>query len=153
MSLDPVAGAAAINTAYQTTITFPRAGDYPADYATAYDDYASAGDVTGAINTGGDKSIIEAALNAAPTTAAALGAAFAQYWATVALTPDPPNTAVVNDAATRSAAFIAAVEASIRDTESAPPFQEFITNLEGAAKTIVWTITDSGGATFTSGVT
>ena len=154
MSLDPAAAAAAINAQYQATIVFPREGDYPAEFAKAYDDYAEAGVVNGATNSGGEKAILEAALRAAPTTPAALGAAFAQYWATVALIPVPPNVSVVNDAATRADAFTGAIAASIRATESLPYFGEFIGNLEVAAKTVVWTITPRGGKPpFTSGVT
>ena len=154
MSLDPAGGAAAINTEYQATILFPQVGDYPAEFATAYDDYAKAGVVTGALNTGGDKSIIEAAVRAAETTPAALGEAFAQYWATVAILPAPPNLSSVNDAANLGGVFAAAVAASVRDTESVPYFGEFITNVEAAAKAVVWAITPPPPAVpFTSGVT
>ena len=154
MSLNATAGAAAIDAKYQITIVFPRVGDYPAEFATAYDDYAKAGVVAGALNTGGDKSIIEAAVRAAETTPAALGEAFAQYWATVAILPAPPNLSSVNDAAALGANFAAAVAASVRDTESVPYFEEFISNLEAAAKTVVWTITPPPPAVpFTSGVT
>jgi hypothetical protein len=154
MSLNPAAGSAATNAQYQATIIFPREGDYPAEFATAYDDYAVGGVVNGAANSGGDKAILEAALRAAPTNPAALGAAFAQYWATVALIPVRPNVSVVNDAVARADAFTGAIAASVRATESVPYFGEFIANLEAAAKTVVWTITPRGRKPpFTSGIT
>lgn len=150
MALVPENAAADINTAYQGAIQFPPAGDFPADVADAYDSYAAQGTVIGAVNSGGDAGIIEAALRAAPTDADSLGQAFADYWATVALTPAPGNTLVVNDALAKAALFVSAVEQSITDSPSDPPFEQFIKNIEDTAvKSVIWTVTSSGGGTTT----
>jgi hypothetical protein len=153
MSLDFAACAAAINDRYQNAITFPRTGDYPSEFAGAYEDYAKAGVVNGAVNSGGAFAIIESALRRAPLTPEELGTAFAEYWATIALAPEPPNLSVTNNAVAVTPAFIEAVRKSIRDTRSVPFFEEFIENVEAAAKTITWVIVPPPpNPPFTSGV-
>jgi len=151
MSLSASTCAADIRALYTGLISGGGTGDYPADFAQAYHDYASSGVVAGAVSGSGDPGLIEAAIRAAPTTPEELGQAFAAYWATVALTPASPNIAVINDALTYAAAFTAAVYSSVRDTESDPWFLEFITNLESVARMITWTITPPApGSPFTS---
>lgn len=113
---------------------------YPDAFATAYDDYASLGVVSGAISGGGDKSIISNAWSG-PLTVTTLGTALANYWATVALTPAPPNISSVNNATSLTSSFIAAITSSLRDTESTPYFLEFVSNVETVVKSIQWTIT------------
>lgn len=127
-------------------------GDFPESWATAYDDYAAAGVVPGAENTGGDKSIIENALRSAESSTATvtvLATALANYWATVAIetgTPAHGGTAVasvVNNAAALVTLFEDAINASITSSESVPWFETFITNVQTmAVASIVWTVTE-----------
>lgn len=161
MALNPASAAAAISAAYQDasgidasgnpTGAMP-AGNYPADFASAYNDYAMAGVVPGAENTGGDASILEAALTSAtssPATITTLATAFANYWATVAIDPGTPAhggvsvVSVSNNAATLAALFEAAINASITDEDSSPWFETFISNVQDmAVANIVWTVTE-----------
>lgn len=157
MALDPAKGAADIAEAYQLAAAIDAdgqptgaapSGTFPADFATAYDDYAALGIVLGADNTGGNKSFIETALENGVDTAG-LAQAFADYWATVALDPGDPAhggtavVSVVNDAATKVALFEAAISASITDVESKPWFSVFVNNIQTmAVSTIVWTVTE-----------
>lgn len=154
MSLLPGNAAAAIAAAYSGAIQFPPTGDYPLEFATAYDQYAAGGVVPGAVNSGGALQGLEAELIAAPTTPARLGKALADYWATVALTPDSGNTNVINDALAKESLFVSAVQASLTASESNPPFEQFIRNVETTAvKSVVWTVTASDGSTTMEGIT
>lgn len=153
MSLNAAACAAEIYTEYQKVIDLPVAVDYPSLFAAQYEAYAVAGVVAGVANNGGDESIIEAELRAAPTTPEELGIEFMQYWATAALVPEAPNLSVVNDALAFEAEFIAAVYDSLTTTARIPPFEDFITNIEEVAKMVTWTITPPPPAVpFTSGI-
>ena len=123
--------------------------DYPAAFADAYDAYAAAGVVLGAANTGGTKSIIEDELRNPGISVATLAQAFADYWATVAVSPGTPAhggtsvVSVVNNSASLVSAFAAAITASLRATESTPYFEEFISNIEDVVLTIQWTVTET----------
>lgn len=152
MTLDPAQCASDIFDTYSELTAF-EAVDFPATFAAAYETYAAQGIISVAVNTGGTESLIESVLRNRPITINDLGDALADYWATVGLTPAPGYTSVSNDAASLKSTFRAAVVASIRDTRSDPPFEEFITNIEGAAKSITWTGILSGGGSNTSGVT
>lgn len=134
------------------TVKFDNAIDYPSDFADAYDDYATLGVVPGATNAGGTKSLIETAMNSISgntiANATILGTAFANYWATVAIIPGTPAhggssvISVVNNAATLSAAFTAAIIASITASSQYPYFETFLDNIEGVVSTIVWIVTE-----------
>lgn len=126
-------------------------GDYPAEFASAYNDYVKKGLVPGAINTGGDAIILETfmrGVSGSPGTVDAFAISLAEFWATVAIAPGIPahgGTAVVsvtNDASTKTADFKAAIMASQTATESTPYFGVFIANLEAVVKTISWTVTE-----------
>lgn len=126
-------------------------GDYPAGFASAYNDYAKDGIVLGAANTGGVSSLIEDFLRGVDGTSDGVdsfAAALANFWATVAIDPGTPahgGTAVVsviNDATTKTAAFKAAILASYTKEESSPYFSVFINNIEAVVKTISWTVTE-----------
>lgn len=129
--------------------TFNSSGaDFAAEFATFYNDYATQGEVLGATNTGGDPALLEAVMKA-PTTPQALGKAFADFWALVALTPGPPMhggispISVTNDAASKVDLFVGAVLASVTDQRSQPYFLNLISNVETmAVKSIVWTVTE-----------
>lgn len=141
MSLDATVCAANITSAYGSGTP---SGDYPADFASAYHDYASLGVIPGAISGGGDSSIIETFLRSATSSSQTIddfAQALTDYWVTVGLTPEPPNISSVNDAAGKFAAFKAAIESSITSSASLPYFEQFIINVEAVALTIQWTIT------------
>lgn len=153
MALNSIQCAADIAAAYDALKAGDEGADFPLDFATAYDDYAAAGVVPETINNGGDVSIIEDLLRAGEPTPPDFAEALASYWSGVSIIPVPPNTLVVNDALTRSAAFEAAIMASITIVESNPPYAAFIANLEGVVKSIQWTVTDAGGGTTNYGMT
>lgn len=119
-----------------------------------YDDYAAEGLVAGAMDTAGAdaaKAIFQA------TDAASMGDALATYWAACFVTPDTPTDATVltsvNNAASLSAAFTAAVQSSITDEASNPPYEAFILNVEAVVLTIVWTVTRNVAGTPTPTLT
>ena len=154
MSLIPGNAAADINTAYGGVIQFPPVGDFPNETAVAYDAYAEQGQVSGAVNNGGDFAFIEDELRAGPTNPQRLGEAFSRYWATVALIPDGSNTAVANDARAKEPLFVDAVQQSLTTTESNPPFEQFVRNVVTiAVKAVLWTVTSSDGSTTVEGIT
>lgn len=159
MALVPANAAAPIASAYrqkanltqdgQPLDTAPVSTDYPAAFADSYDTYAAAGEVPGSTNTGGTKAAIANCLADQATLGVdTLAQALADYWATVALTPGTPAhggssvESVTNDAATRVAAFKDAITTSITAAESTPWFEQFIANVEAAAKQIQWTVTE-----------
>lgn len=126
-------------------------GDYPADFAKAYNGYATQGVVLGATNAGGNASILEGFMQGvsnSPATLDAFASALAGFWAGVAITPGIPAhggtavVSVVNNAATLTAAFKAAIVASQTSSKSEPLFLTLISNIEAVAKTIVWTVTE-----------
>lgn len=161
MALNPAAGAADIAITYQDAAGIDAtgnptgaepAGDFPADFADAYNAYAMDGVVPGAQNNGGDASIIEGALRAitsVPASVTDLATALANYWATVAVDPGDPahgGTAVAsveNNAATLIPAFTAAITASITSAEDKPWYGSFVSNVQTMAVTqIIWTVTE-----------
>lgn len=151
--LIPENAAAAISNAYAGAVKFPPSGDYPLEFATAYDAYASDGNVAGAINVGGEYEIIEAELRAGPTTSDRLGKALSEYWATVAVTPAPGNASATNDALAKEPLFVAAVENSITGVESNPPFENFVRTVEEeAVRAVTWVVATSSGATTAVGI-
>ena len=161
MALTPSTAAEGISLAFQDvagidatgtpTCSLP-VGDFPADWATAYDDYAAAGVVLGAENSGGTKSILAdamATVTSSPASIAMLANAMANYWATVAVTPGTPShggvavASVVNNAETLVPLFQAAITVSIAATEDKPWFETLVTNIETmAVASIVWTVTE-----------
>ena len=143
MALNSASCAAAINSGY-IPAQQQEPNSYPADFANAYHDYASAGIIAGAVSGGGDASIIEGFMNGVtsdPATVVRLATALANYWAGVGLIPAPPNIASVNNAATLIPAFTAAILATITTSDTQPYFKTLIDNTEAVAKTIAWTIT------------
>ena len=157
MALNPLVASSAISTSYLRYAGLngngrpngnPSTGNYPSSFAAGYKEYAEQGIVLGADNSGGNESIIRAALGK-NTTVTELATAFANYWATVAVLPGDPAhggtsvISVVNDATTRVSAFEAAIVASITSTESKPYFFNFVNNIETmAVSTIIWTVTE-----------
>lgn len=143
MALNSASCAANIYEAYKPA-QMQQPTDYPAAFAAAYHNYASAGVIAGAVSGGGNASIIENFMRGVTSntnTITEFAQALADYWATVGLTPAPPNLASVNNAASKVAAFEAALRASITDSDTQPYFKHFIDNIEAVAKTINWTIT------------
>lgn len=141
MSLNASSCAASITSSYDAG-AIP--GDYPADFAEAYHEYAEAGVIPGAESGGGDKSIIETFMrNAASSsqTITELAVTLSDYWSGVGLTPAEPNISSVNNAGTKVADFEAAITSSITTSDSQPYFEQFILNIEAVVKTIQWTIT------------
>jgi len=125
-------------------------GTFAADFAKAYNDYAKGGVILGAVNTGGDESLLKTALEsitASPAAVDTLAAAFSAYWATVALVGDGSHggapISVVNDAAAKTALFKAAIVGSMGVTEAKPYYLNFITQLESVVTGIVWTVTEA----------
>lgn len=126
-------------------------GDYPVEWAKAYNAYAKLGLVLGAVNTGGDTSILEDFMRGVDGTAGSIdgfAAALAAYWSAVAITSGAPShggtavISVVNDAASKESAFKSAILASITASEGKPYFSALISNIEAVVKTIVWTVTE-----------
>lgn len=127
-------------------------GDYPAAFATGYNDYAKEGIVLGADNSGGNKSIIEdfmRGVSSRSQTITDFAQALADYWSTVALANGLPMhggievVSISNDAASHVANFEAAILASITQTESKPYFHQFVSNIETmAVRQIIWTVTE-----------
>lgn len=122
-------------------------GSFAGDFAFNYNEYAIQGLVPGVINTGGNIVFLENAIG--NITVQDLAQAFANYWATVAVTPGAPAhggtsvASVVNDAIAKTALFENAINASITSTESTPWFQSFIENIEViAVSNIIWTVTE-----------
>jgi hypothetical protein len=155
MPLNEANCAQQINNALQNKINDPNL-DFGNAFATAYDDYVKQGTITGVVNSGGTKSILAQAINSingGPSAKTDLGNAFSSYWATVGTVPQPPYISVVSTAGASTAAFIAAVEASITNQPSNPPFEAFIKNLKNiGVSTITWTATDPNGVPITGGI-
>lgn len=143
MALDSASCATSINTAYEK-VRAQKPNTYSADFASAYQTYADAGIIAGAISGGGDMSIIKGFMDSVTSdsiTVSKFGKALADYWAEVGIEPAEPNIASVNNAALLVAAFTTAVNASITDKDTTPYFKTLIDNIEEVVKTIVWTIT------------
>lgn len=131
---------------------YPDNPDFPGAFANAYDAYAGAGVVAGAVNSGGQAAILKAAVAAVDSssnTIDLLAQALAGYWATVALEPGAPShggvavVSVVNDAAAQIGAFRAAITASITDQISKPYFLDFISNVQGiGVAAVTWMVTE-----------
>ena len=141
-------------------IPSPPTGDFPANWATAYDTYAAGGEVPGAQNQGGNKIIIEAFLRGlvSKDNVIEFAEVLANYWATVAVIPGAPahgGTSVIsvtNDAASKVGLFESAIRASITESRSEPFFQHFIENVQNiAVSQVIWSVTEdtpSGPVTF-----
>lgn len=127
-------------------------------FAANYNEYARGGEVKGAIiandpyfNEGGEYTILENYLESLITgdNVRQFAQKLAEYWHTVAVVPGPPmhggiqTVKVVNDALQQVDAFEAAILASMRSTESAPWYLEFVTNIQtiGVAA-VTWTVTE-----------
>ena len=122
---------------------------FAATFASAYDDYAKAGDVPGADNGTEDPSILEDFLNdTSEKTNADFGAALASYWATVKLEPGEAEeldevVGVVNDAADFADDFAIAIDDSITKDLGTPPYYDvLISNIEEVVKQITWIVTE-----------
>lgn len=163
MALDPMTASSAIAQAYLTYAGLdsngeisgaePMQNDYPAEFASAYNDYAKAGIVLGAENQGGDASILESFMNglseSSPSNVTAFAQALADFWATVAIQPGPAEhggmsvSNVINNASSLTGAFEAAINASLTTSESKPYFYDLINNIEAiAVSQIIWTVTE-----------
>ncbi|MBE0470519.1 MAG: hypothetical protein IBX55_13555 [Methyloprofundus sp.] len=169
MALNPQTGADNISQAYQLAAGIDASGqpapstggNFPQDWAQAYDDYAIAGVVPGAANTGGDKSILESFFSSgvgnSSATITTFAMALADYWATVAVDPGAPahgGTAVVsveNDAASHIADFETAIVSSMSSDLSTPFFLVMVQNIQTlAVDSIIWSVTELVGGTPTT---
>jgi hypothetical protein len=130
----------------------PPTGNYPASFADSYNGYATQGAVLGALNSGGDASIIESFFSSVDNSTAVitgLAQALAGFWATVAVTPGEPAhggtavEAVTNDALSLVGAFKSAITASITTQEKKPYFLHLVQNIQDiAVSQITWTVTE-----------
>ena len=157
---------AAINAAGQPTGE-PSSGNFAAGFASAYHNYASAGQVLGAISGGGNQSIIQNFMDSVQSNSQAIpdfAKALADYWAGVAVKPGTPAhggvsvVSVTNDAASKVSAFLSAITESYTTDKTDPGFQQLIENIENIALTAVtWTVTeqmpDGGSQDFSEVVT
>ena len=145
MSLSASSCASTINAAMDSYLSTYPAGNFATAFASAYKSYSQAGVLSAGGGVAGteDEGILIDFFNSFPndTTDDAFGAAMAQYWSTCLLVPSGGAVSVVNDGASKAAAFTAAIAASYSTTDSQPYYLNFITNLENVAKTIVWTVT------------
>lgn len=131
----------------------PSENTFPNDFAVAYNTYVLDGIVLGALNTGGDISILETALTGdTETSISELALAFAGFWATVAIAPGIPahgGTAVVsvtNNAASLVGLFENAITASLTNVASKPYYNKFVSNIESiAVSNIIWVVTEMVG--------
>lgn len=159
MALNPSTCAESISLFYQNVAGIDADGnpaptlpaDYPANFASAYDDYAAEGVVLGALNDGRSPEILENFMRTATGNDAQVitdfATALAEYWATVAVQPGLPAhggsvvESVSNDAMAHIADFEAAILASMTSVESKPWFNQFVTNVENiAVSAIIWTV-------------
>lgn len=145
MSLNALSCASAINTAMNSYLGSYPSGNFASAFVSAYKAYSQAGVLSAGGGVAGteDDSILTNFFNSfsSDTTDAAFGAVMAQYWSTCLLTPSGGAIAVVNDGASKAAAFTAAITSSYSTTDSQPYYLNFIQNIENVAKTIVWTAT------------
>lgn len=151
MALDAATGAASLYAAYAPIVTGVTV-DYAPLFATEYDTYAAGGVVPGAVNTGGTAALLEAfvaGVVSGPTVIDDFADALAQYWATVAIAPGSPAhggssvVSVTNDAASQTAAFKSAIEATITAADTPPYFQSLYANIESIGlAAVTWTVTE-----------
>lgn len=132
--------------------TFDEGYDLGRDFANEYHKYAKKGVVKGATNKGGVKSVLRQAFNqlaeggASASNVLHLATAFATYWSGVALIPGPvtkhdlPLAVVGNDAMSLIGAFVGAIQSSLTDRRSNPPWFRLISNVQKVVKKIKWTI-------------
>jgi hypothetical protein len=132
----------------------PMPNNFASRLATAYNNYVKDGEVLGAVNEGGNPSILEAAFSAldnSSTSVDNLAAAFASFYSEVAIiNGDPAHggstvISVENDAASRQSDFKAAIDSTYTQSEVPPPFSTFIQNIESAAKQIIWSVEEDTG--------
>ena len=127
--------------------------NFAADFADAYNTYAMTGLVLGALNTGGEKALLEAAIKQTNSTVGngsdTLAKGFAGYWATVCIVGGVPShggiavVSSVNNAMTLEAAFKAAVMKGLDSSKDGQPYYEtLITDVETVVKTIAWTVVE-----------
>lgn len=135
-----------------STTVPPSSNSFPADFAAAYNDYASDGDVDGAENIGGDPSILEAAIadgSNTPSVISGIADALATYWSTIAIIPSSPAfggvsvIAVENNASTKTGEFEDAINSTITTIRADVPYQAMIEAVEAVVKDITWFITES----------
>ena len=143
MCLNPSSCASAINSAIDSYMgTYP-SGDFTSAFVSAYKSYSQAGVLSAGGGVAGteDDSILTDFFNSftSSTSDAAFGAVMANYWSTCLLTPSGGAISIVNDGASKAAAFTAAITSSYSTTDSQPYYLNFIQNIENVAKTIVWT--------------
>jgi len=138
--------------------------DYASQFADAYHMYASQGLVLGATNGDGEKSILASMIEDCASYGSAieniqrLAQGFADYWATVCVTPGSPAhggtsvVGVVNDSQTRVNQYYDAIVSSYRNYDDKPYFYDFVMNIESVVKTVIWTVSevipDQGVKTF-----
>jgi len=145
MSLSASSCASAINAGMDSYIATYPSGSFATAFVSAHKAYSQAGVLSmgGGVAGSEDDSILTDFFNSfsSDTTDAAFGAVMAQYWSTCLLVPSGGAVGVVNDGASKAAAFTAAITASYSTTDSQPYYLNFIQNLEDVAKTIQWTVT------------
>lgn len=129
----------------------PESNNFPADFASKYNNYGKSGVVLGAINNGGNTSGLSSVLgsiNNSPAFIPAFAAALVTYWGSTALINGAPAhggvavESVTNNAGSKQSAFEGAISISYTQNRSEPFYQVFIQNIENVVKSIEWTITE-----------
>lgn len=137
-------------------VIVPPIGDFPFQYAAAYETYSLTGEVLGAEHGSQTPVIIESFLRTYSISVLEFATALANYWATVLLIPSAPMhggvsvVSVVNDAASKVGAFHSAITASLTTDYKYPVMVHFIENVESIAlPQVTWTVTElfSNGST------
>ena len=144
MGLSASSCASSINLAMDSYIASYPSGNFTTAFVSAYKAYSQAGVLSAGGGVAGteDDSILTDFFNSfsSDTTDAAFGTAMANYWATCLRTPSGVAVSLVNDATSKTGAFIAAINGSYRTTDTQPYYQHFIQAIEDVVKTIQWTV-------------
>lgn len=127
----------------------PPEGDFPKQYAEAYETYSLEGIVLGALPGLQQPDIIETFMRSFSTSITEFATALANYWFTVLIVPGIPAhggvsvISVVNDANNWIPSFEAAILASITTDYKYPVMVHLIENIETIAlPNVTWTVTE-----------
>lgn len=145
----------------------PSTNTFAADFAEAYNSYATEGVVLGVTNTGGDASTIQSMLESFASDTGIdideFAQAFADYWGGVAVTAGLPAhggvavESVSNNCASKGGDIAAAIRSQITDTDTVPYYENLINAIQTVIQTAEWTVTekmsDGSSVDFTESVT